>query len=107
MPRTRETRARQTGLERLRRGLLAGLAAAAALSAASAIWGQEGDGSAHLRVGTSGDYPPFSLARDQRTTDYEGFDIALARAYAADRQLALPRSRATRVRRRFPARFCS
>ena len=89
MPRTRATRARHTGLERLRRGLFAGLAAAAALSTTSAIWGQEGDGSARLRVGTSGDYPPFSLARDPRATDYEGFDIALARAYAADRQLAL------------------
>jgi len=36
-----------------------------------------------LRVGTSGDYPPFSL----RATDgrYNGFDIAVARAYAAAR----------------------
>jgi cyclohexadienyl dehydratase len=59
------------------------------LSGTGAIWGEEGDESARLRVGTSGDYPPFSLARDERATDYEGFDIALARAYAADRQLAL------------------
>ena len=36
-----------------------------------------------LRVGTSGDYPPFSLrAADGR---YDGFDIAVARAYAAAR----------------------
>ena len=88
MPRIRATRARHTGLELLRRGLFAGLAAAAVLAGTSATWG-EIDESTSLRVGTSGDYPPFSRARDGRATDYEGFDIALARAYAADRQLTL------------------
>jgi cyclohexadienyl dehydratase len=88
MPRTRATRARQTGPKRLRGGLFAGLAAAAVLAAAGLAWG-EVDESAGLRVGTSGDYPPFGRARDGRAADYEGFDIALARAYAADRGLAL------------------
>jgi cyclohexadienyl dehydratase len=37
-----------------------------------------------LRVGTSGDYAPFSIARGDGTA-LEGFDIALARAFAADR----------------------
>ena len=39
-----------------------------------------------LRVGTSGDYAPFSVAAD---SVYQGFDIAVARAYAADRGLEL------------------
>jgi cyclohexadienyl dehydratase len=40
-----------------------------------------------LRVGTSGDYAPFSVAsaRDGRTL--AGFDVAVARAYAAERGL--------------------
>jgi cyclohexadienyl dehydratase len=88
MPRIRATRARHTGLERLRRGLSAGLGAVAVLAATSAAWGEVSE-SANLRVGTSGDYPPFSRARDGRAADYEGFDIALARAYAADRELTL------------------
>jgi cyclohexadienyl dehydratase len=36
-----------------------------------------------LRVGTSGDYPPV----DPKRSDFEGFDVALARAYAKDRGL--------------------
>jgi len=40
-----------------------------------------------LRVGTSGDYPPFSLRVDPKHSDFEGFDIALARAYAKERGL--------------------
>jgi cyclohexadienyl dehydratase len=75
-------------LDRLRRGLSVALAAAAALAGTSAAWGEAG-GSASLRVGTSGDYPPFSRARDGRAGDYEGLDVTLARAYAADRELAL------------------
>lgn len=55
--------------------LLGSLAVAAAGAAAET-----------LRVGTSGDYPPFSERRDN---DYRGFDIALARAYAADRGMKL------------------
>lgn len=35
-----------------------------------------------LRVGTSGDYPPFSHAISE--TEYEGFDIDVARRFAAD-----------------------
>ncbi|MCZ6463089.1 MAG: transporter substrate-binding domain-containing protein [Proteobacteria bacterium] len=40
-----------------------------------------------LRVGTSGDYTPFSFAPAGGGLD--GFDVALARAYAADRGLRL------------------
>lgn len=39
-----------------------------------------------LRVGTSGDYAPFSSISD---IEYGGFDIAVARAYAAERGLEL------------------
>jgi cyclohexadienyl dehydratase len=60
--------------------LLAGLA----LSAAAAA-----EPPARLRVGTSGDYPPFSRELPGDDPDYEGFDIALARRYAADRGLEL------------------
>ncbi|MBW1843385.1 MAG: transporter substrate-binding domain-containing protein [Deltaproteobacteria bacterium] len=41
---------------------------------------------APLRVGTSGDYAPFSLKADPSRPDLEGFDIALARAYAKARR---------------------
>jgi cyclohexadienyl dehydratase len=78
----------QTKRERLRGGLLAGFAAAAALVGAGLAWG-EGEGSGVLRVGTSGDYPPFSRAVDPGAGEYEGFDAALARAYAADRGLEI------------------
>jgi cyclohexadienyl dehydratase len=40
-----------------------------------------------LRVGTSGDYAPFSLKPDPNRSDLAGFDIALARAYAEARGL--------------------
>jgi len=40
-----------------------------------------------LRVGTSGDYAPFSFKADPGRSDLEGFDIALARAYAKARDL--------------------
>ncbi|MDG2308224.1 MAG: transporter substrate-binding domain-containing protein [Candidatus Binatia bacterium] len=40
-----------------------------------------------LRVGTSGDYPPFSVQEEGGTR--HGFDISVARAYARDRGLAL------------------
>jgi cyclohexadienyl dehydratase len=42
-----------------------------------------------LRVGSSGDYAPFSLAEGEDTIVFEGFDIAVARAYAAERGLVL------------------
>src|SRR3989442_3137025 len=38
-------------------------------------------GAPPLRVGTSGDYPPFSLARDGRL---EGLDVEIARRFAHD-----------------------
>ena len=40
-----------------------------------------------LRIGTSGDYPPFSEVVDEsaKHATYEGFDIAVATAYARDR----------------------
>jgi cyclohexadienyl dehydratase len=40
-----------------------------------------------LRVGTSGDYPPFSA--ETGPGEYEGFSIELARRYASDRGLEL------------------
>ena len=40
-----------------------------------------------LRVGTSGDYAPFSIAREDGTL--AGLDVELARAYAADRGLEI------------------
>lgn len=42
-----------------------------------------------LRVGTSGDYAPFSLASPVTLDGVDGFDVALARAYAAERGLKL------------------
>jgi cyclohexadienyl dehydratase len=41
-----------------------------------------------LRVGSSGDYAPFSSVR-MEGTEYQGFDAALARAYAEERGLTL------------------
>lgn len=38
-----------------------------------------------LRVGTSGDYAPFSIAGDGAATAYTGFDVAVARAWAQER----------------------
>jgi len=40
-----------------------------------------------LRVGTSGDYAPFSVAKGEDAPRYSGFDVELARRYAADRGL--------------------
>ncbi len=40
-----------------------------------------------LRVGTSGDYPPFSVAG--RDGEYSGLDVSVARAYAEERGLTL------------------
>jgi cyclohexadienyl dehydratase len=38
-----------------------------------------------LRVGVSGDYPPFSLLTGEDPIVFEGFDVAVARAYAEER----------------------
>ena len=65
---------------RFARGLLIGALLAGGLVAA--------DGRAPvLRVGTSGDYAPFSLKTGPNPSDFEGFDVALARAYAKARGL--------------------
>jgi cyclohexadienyl dehydratase len=53
---------------------------------------------APLRVGVSGDYPPFSFALEEDSSELEGFDLAVARAYAAERDLELEL-----VRFRWPA----
>jgi cyclohexadienyl dehydratase len=42
-----------------------------------------------LRVGTSGDYAPFSATSAEGATELEGFDVAVAHAYAEERGLAL------------------
>jgi cyclohexadienyl dehydratase len=42
-----------------------------------------------LRVGTTGDYPPFSVARTGPPGEFSGFDVAVARAYAKARGLGL------------------
>jgi cyclohexadienyl dehydratase len=47
----------------------------------------EGGQAEALRVGTSGDYAPFSVKLDRDPSDFEGFDIAVARAYAKARGL--------------------
>jgi len=45
--------------------------------------------STRLRVGTSGDYPPFSVRSDAALDAYAGFDVAVAVAYARERGLEL------------------
>lgn len=42
-----------------------------------------------LRVGSSGDYAPFSVADPGAEGGWSGFDVAVARAYAEERGLAL------------------
>src|SRR5574341_489990 len=66
------------------RGLVLGAVLALSLHAGGQTWGE---GGATLRVGTSGDYPPFSV-RDENGA-LTGFDIDVARAYAADQGLAV------------------
>ena len=74
----------------LGRCFLAALAAGALLFAAAPGWGREAEPEVvPLRVGTSGDYPPFSKETQLDSGVYEGLDIALAQAYAADRELTL------------------
>jgi len=60
------------------------LAAAFAVTAGAASRDAE-----PLRVGTSGDYPPFSRAVGEEVVEFEGFDIELARAYAVARGRAI------------------
>lgn len=68
-------------------GLVRALAALALVLLASP--GAAQPRGATLRVGTSGDYAPFSLAQDGDPPRYDGFDVALARRYAADRGLEI------------------
>ena len=42
-----------------------------------------------LRVGVSGDYPPFSFAPGEDPAELQGFDLDVARAYAAERHREL------------------
>ena len=55
---------------------------------ASGLAAESGQAEA-LRVGTSGDYAPFSVKLDGNPPDFEGFDIAVARAYAKARGLEI------------------
>jgi cyclohexadienyl dehydratase len=66
------------------RGLVLGAVLVLSLFAVERTGGERG---AVLRVGTSGDYPPFSM-RDERGA-LTGFDIEVARAYAADQGLTV------------------
>jgi len=57
-----------------------------------ALLGTSGDaeaGGGILRVGTSGDYAPFSTVQPGAPPSYEGFDVAMARAYTQERGLVL------------------
>lgn len=84
------------GARRQLGGGLRALAAGLVLALASA---HGAAGAGVLRVGTSGDYPPFSRAEAGPEPRYEGLDLALARAYAADRgrELAIVRFRWPRL----------
>jgi cyclohexadienyl dehydratase len=76
----RKSRRLEDGLRAVKLALLAALWLAAAPAAA--------DPAGPLRVGTSGDYAPFSHAKSDRA-EPEGFDVALLRAWAAERGRAL------------------
>jgi cyclohexadienyl dehydratase len=65
------------------------LALATALALAFGAAGAGAQASGTLRVGTSGDYAPFSVAAEDEAGGFEGFDIAVARAYAEERGLAI------------------
>jgi cyclohexadienyl dehydratase len=59
-------------------------AACALLAGASAALSSPGETSTAppLRIGTSGDYAPFSFASDTAAGGFDGFDVVLARAFA-------------------------
>ncbi len=72
------------GSKRLRAILAARLVSCLLLLGAATAGAEE------LRVATSGDYAPFSVLGDARESPvFDGFDPAVARAYAADRGLEL------------------
>lgn len=73
----------------MKRALL-GLVAAAWLAAGPPPAAHAADaGGGTLVVGTSGDYAPFSFTPDGEPGGLDGFDLALARAYARDAGVAL------------------
>lgn len=78
-PRSRRSYARTAFAASRRAGRRFGLAALLVLLAAGSVATAEEP--APLRVGTSGDYAPFSVVRDEHL---DGFDVALARRFAAD-----------------------
>jgi cyclohexadienyl dehydratase len=82
MPGERASRGRRSTP---RPGRLAGALLALALAAVAHADPPAG----RLRVGTSGDYAPFSRAVTGDNHPYDGFDAALARRYAADRGLEI------------------
>ncbi len=65
------------------------LSAALCTLALAATGGASAQPASTLRIGTTGDYSPFSIARGSADADLEGFDVAVARAYAEERGLAL------------------
>jgi cyclohexadienyl dehydratase len=74
---------------RLRRPNAAARSAAALLALLVAAAAASEDAPKRLRVGTSGDYAPFSRAVKGERAPFDGFDAAVARRYAADRGLEL------------------
>ena len=81
-----------TGLRRCCLALLVALSGTAVAGAPEAPRvGTRGDlpVSGVLRVGTSGDYAPFSLASATTPGGVDGFDVVLARSYAEERGLTL------------------
>jgi cyclohexadienyl dehydratase len=70
-------------------GVLRRLVCLALLLALSGPACEAAAGSRVLRVGTSGDYAPFSTLLPGAPPAYEGFDIAMARAYTQERGLTL------------------
>jgi cyclohexadienyl dehydratase len=70
--------------------LAAACAAHAAEPGGAASGAAVGGSPGVLRVGTSGDYPPFSrVVEREDSRAWDGFDVAVARAYAEERGLAL------------------
>jgi cyclohexadienyl dehydratase len=65
------------------------LSAALCALALAATGGASAQPASTLRVGTTGDYSPFSVATGSTDAALEGFDVAVARAYAEERGLAL------------------
>ena len=65
------------------------LALATALALAFGAAGAAAQASRALRIGTSGDYALFSVVAEDGKGSFEGFDIAVARAYAQERGLAI------------------